>query len=326
MTAIELRPYPTTLATPAPEVAPEAFPLDVTRAIHRGGWPADPDDRRALAAVARIRWSERALRLADPADRELAARATAHGAALCYAFANFYVIASHPCEASLRYVNGQKGRPPLQVGSITTTRDRLPGIWDWAQLPAGLDRETVLAIVHDFYARGPFGFRGPAAAGIPDHLTSIGDGVRTTQVIAAGYACPSNALLARTLELAREDFLMITSANISHNLTGNAEEPAHYTMRGIQRDFGHFPGFIMVAHADEAAARARYRAYAPQSTTILSFHTLARTADGRPALVVDRHGSLHLDDVRAILARHGFDAVLGPKAQARLPVRGYEGA
>ena len=43
------------------------------------------------------------------------------------------------------------------------------------------------------YARGPFGFRGPAADRVPDHLTQWDAGVRTTQVIAPGAACPANA-------------------------------------------------------------------------------------------------------------------------------------
>lgn len=44
----------------------------------------------------------------------------------------------------------------------------------------------------DFYALGPFGFRGPAAAHVPNQLTQPADGVRTTQLIAPGDACASN--------------------------------------------------------------------------------------------------------------------------------------
>jgi hypothetical protein len=60
---------------------------------------------------------------------------------LFYGFANFYVLAAHPHQASLEQINRAKGRPPLQVGSITTTREHIPDLFDWHQLPKGLHKE-----------------------------------------------------------------------------------------------------------------------------------------------------------------------------------------
>jgi len=62
------------------------------------------------------------------------------------------------------------------------------------------------------------------------------------------------------------------------------------------------------------------------STSILGFHTLSAPADGsgdRPCLTLERHGSMHVDDVRAVLAAQGFGLALGPKALKRLPLREY---
>jgi hypothetical protein len=60
------------------------------------------------------------------------------------------------------------------------------------------------------------------------------------------------------------------------------------------------------------------------STTILGFHRVEHVAgDRRPHLVLERHGSLHVDDVRAALDDMGFGLVLGPKAQTRLRLRDY---
>jgi hypothetical protein len=61
----------------------------------------------------------------------------------------------------------------------------------------------------DFYELGSMGVRGPAAHDIPGQLTSLDDELRTCQVIAPGYRCPSNALLDEVLALSGEDFLFI---------------------------------------------------------------------------------------------------------------------
>jgi hypothetical protein len=91
------------------------------------------------------------------------------------------------------------------------------------------------------YGLGPFGFRGPAAAHVPDHLTQLDQGVRTTQVIAAGIRCPSNALFARAVADVRTHLLYTTSANRSRHVTGAVEEPAHWQAAGISADFVQVP-------------------------------------------------------------------------------------
>src|SRR5512133_4324372 len=227
--------------------------------------------------------------MTDPQDVAAAARALAAGDVIGHAFGNFYVITTRPDEPTVRSVNLLKGRPVGQVGSITTTPLRIPRVYDWSALPAGLTAHDVLGVMDALFALGPFGFRGPAAADVPDHLTQPDAGVRTAQVIAPGYACPSNRFLAAGLHTAGTDLLYITSANQSRHLSGAPDSPAHWRAAGLLADFGADPRFCLLEHADEAAARARYPRYAPMSTTILAFHTLG--GPGRRTLVVERHGS-----------------------------------
>jgi hypothetical protein len=138
----------------------------------------------------------RTLFLEDPHDRRMAAGMLADGAVLGHGFGNIYAITSRPDATTVRAVNLLKGRPADQVGSITTTPTRLPDAFDWSQLPAGLSRSHALDAVDALLALGPCGFRGPAAAGLPSHLTQRDANVLTTQVISPGYACPSNAVFA----------------------------------------------------------------------------------------------------------------------------------
>ena len=89
------------------------------------------------------------------------------------------------------------------------------------------------------------------------------------------------AASARRVEYDRAATLMgdaplyITSANRSRHLTGADEEPAHWRADGIAADFDHVPELAIIAHRDEAAARATYPRYLPTSVTLLSFHALA---------------------------------------------------
>jgi tRNA A37 threonylcarbamoyladenosine synthetase subunit TsaC/SUA5/YrdC len=278
----------------------------------------DHDD--VLRALAETDWRETRLDLADARDRTFAARATAAGAALFCSFANFCAIAAHPHLESVRRVNRLKGRPVDQVGSVSTTRDRIETLFDWDALPGGLTRERVTALIDEFYERGPMGFRGPAAPHIPDHLASSNAGIRTTQIIAPGYRCPSNRLLDEVLELTGEDLVFITSANVSSTVTGSLEA-AHYDLAGIQRDFGDKDGIALIGHRDEPAVRARYPEYLPMSTSILAFHQLAADDGSRPALMLERHGSLDAQRVRELADRHGFDLVLGERTRERQPLR-----
>jgi tRNA A37 threonylcarbamoyladenosine synthetase subunit TsaC/SUA5/YrdC len=266
-------------------------------------------------------------RLGDTHDIEAAARDLAAGAVVGQGFANFYVMTSRGDRETVRRVNVMKGRPPDQVGSITVPPSRIAELFDWDALPPGLSRRRVLGVVDTLYRLGPFGFRGPAARHLPHHLTLTEGGVRTAQVIAPGYACPSNDFLARSLEATGEDVLYVTSANRSRHLTGADDTPAHWRAAGLRQEFGHEMLFSLLEHDDEDAARAAYPGYLPMSTTILGFHAAVRypsdTPRTRPLLVLERHGSLAADAVRAVLDRLGFELAIAPRATTRLLLREY---
>lgn len=262
------------------------------------------------------------LRLTQPDDARLAAAVLADGAVVGHGFANVYVITTRSDANTVRRVNLMKGRPAGQVGSITTTPSRIPDVWDWGRLPAPLTRRRVLGVVDTLCGLGPFGFRGPAAAHIPGHLTLPDAGVSTAQVIAPGYACPSNDFLARAVEAADSDLLSITSANRSRHLTGADDSPAHWRAAGLREEFGE--QLVMLEHPDEHAARDHYPGYLPMSTTILGFHRVTMGLDGRPNLRLERHGSMHVEKVRAVLDGLGFGLTTGPGARARLPFRTYD--
>jgi tRNA A37 threonylcarbamoyladenosine synthetase subunit TsaC/SUA5/YrdC len=257
-------------------------------------------------------------------DSSGAARALAGGGMIGHGFANFYAITARADRASVERVNLMKGRPADQVGSITVPPSGIGELFDWGRLPAGLTRRAVLGVIDTFYGLGPFGFRGPAAAHLPQHLTFRDHGIVTAQVIAPGYACPCNDFLARCLDATGEDLLYITSANRSRQLTGADDTPAHWRAAELRAEFGPESGFAMLEHADETAARASYPRYLPMSTSILGFHQLGTDpSDRRPQLVLDRHGSLHADDVRQVLDRLGFGLAIGPRANTRLSLREY---
>lgn len=255
-------------------------------------------------------------------DAEYSAQALAEGSAVAHPFGNFYAITSRGDAATVQRVNRMKGRPPDQVGSITGPPAAITDVWDFDSLPQGLSRRAVLQLVDILFALGPFGFRGPAADHIPPHLTCSDGDIRTAQVIAPGYACPSNDFLARSLRATGEDMLYVTSANRSRHVSGDDDSPAHWLAAGLREEFSGETDLLILEHHDETAARDRYPRHLPMSTTVLSFHRLVRTLDEpRPSLVLERHGSLHQDDVRAILDNLGFGLTLGPKAQARLQQR-----
>ena len=255
------------------------------------------------------------LSLSFPSDRRAAARATAGGAALFYGFGNFCALAALPDRTSVMRINRLKGRPLAQAGSVTSDPSRMALAFDWSRIPRDAEPEILLSMMADFLALGPIGFRGPASAAVPDHLTVMDGQLRTVQHISPGVRCRSNALVREILELTGHDLLFVTSANRSGD--GSA---AHYEMEAVSAEFGHRRDVVLIGHDDEEANRLSYRRHLPCSTTIVAFHRDVREA-GRPALVLERHGSLGIEDAREVAARHGFGLVVAPGAHARQPVR-----
>ncbi|WP_435209570.1 hypothetical protein [Micromonospora sp. bgisy143] len=261
-----------------------------------------------------------------PQDVAVAARALAEGAVVAVAFANVYALVARPDPATVCRVNLAKGRAVDQVGSITTAIGRIPGMFDWTRISPRLPVGRVRALMDTLYGAGPFGFRGPAASRLPEHLTQVDAGLRTAQVIAPGLTCPSNAFFERALVEAGTDHLYITSANRSRHHTGALDEPAHWKAGALAADFAHLRDLVVLAHPDEAVARAAYPGYLTTSVTLLSFHAPVGELEEPPVLTVDRHGSLHVDDVRRAAVPLGLQVRLGATAGQRLQARGYAGA
>ncbi|HYI58261.1 MAG TPA: hypothetical protein VEX66_08845 [Microlunatus sp.] len=253
-----------------------------------------------------------------------AAQGLAAGAVVAHGFANFYVISTRADAATVRDVNLMKGRPAGQVGSLTGPPAVLREAWQLSRLPDGLSPRTVIGLVDAFFSLGPFGFRGPAAGWVPTHLSEPDGDVRTAQVIAPGYRCPSNDFLAAATHESGDSLLYITSANRSRHLTGAEDSPAHWRADGLQAEFGDQPGFMIIEHVDEPVARAAYPLHLPMSTTILGLHRVVQVShDPRPHLVLERHGSLPARLVADVLADFGLGLVLGPRAGTRLALRDY---
>ena len=260
----------------------------------------------------------------DPADAAAGATALADGAVVGHPFANVYTLTARPDATTVRSVNLLTGRPPRQVGAVTTTPLRLPVLLDWARLPAPLAAHQVLGLLDALLGLGPVAVRGPAAAGVPAHLTRLDGGVRTVQVAAPGHACPSADFLARALHAAGTDLLATTVGGRTRQLPAAVDEPAHWRAAGMRADFGADARFRLLEHRDERSALARYPAHAPVGPTVLALHTvLPAGPGGRRRLVLERHGSLPADAVRAVVDGFGFDLALGPHARHRLPRRDY---
>jgi tRNA A37 threonylcarbamoyladenosine synthetase subunit TsaC/SUA5/YrdC len=247
------------------------------------------------------------LDIADLTHRRSAAEAAADGAALFYAFGNFCALAARPELESLRAMNRLKGRPEDQVGSVTTTPEKAASVFEWGALP-GLSKRLVTAVMSDLHALGPIGFRGPAAEWVPDHLTQMDGDTRTVQLISPGDACPSNALVAEILERTGGEILYITSANRSGD--GSA---AHCEMVEIQRDFGRAEDVVLIGHRNEARNRRAYPLHRPCSTSIVAFH--------RGVLTLERHGSLHVSEIRNVALRRGLALAIGDDAHVRVPLK-----
>ncbi|MBM4378642.1 MAG: hypothetical protein FJ086_04975 [Deltaproteobacteria bacterium] len=259
--------------------------------------------------------------LAHEPDIDLAVEALLEGLPLACGFANFYVIFTRADADAVAQMNEWKGRPRNQTGSISTTSLRIPTLFDWSRLPPTLTEKRVLDVMEAFLEAGPIGFRGPAAEDLPSHMTADDEGILTSQAIVPGYRCPSNKLISRAIEKLPERYLYITSANISSRKTG-VEEPAHWKPAPLLFDFRHIVDMQLIRHASEDAAHAEYPGYGEMSTTVLSFHRPAMEG-GRPALRLERHGSLHADRVRTLLERFGLGLEVGRGGQQRLLERTY---
>lgn len=253
--------------------------------------------------------------LRDPRGVASAVEFLAQGGVVAHGFANFYAMTCRPDREAVRAMNTLKGRPAGQVGSLSVPPARIASVFDWSRLPAAVPHDRVLALADLLFTRGPFGLRGPAAPHVPDHLTDAVDGLRTTQVIAPGYACPSNSFVAQALAATGCQFLAITSANRSRSLTGTAEEPAHWQAADLRAEFAAERRWMLLEHHDENAARDLFPEHRPMSTTVLSFHAAAPArGDDRPCLTVQRQGSLPLDTVRELAGQAGFAVELHPQA------------
>jgi len=260
--------------------------------------------------------------LANDADIELAAEALVEGLPVAAGFANFYVIYTRADAATVAQMNIWKGRPPDQTGSIGTTTLRIPTLFDFSKLPPTITEKRVLDVMEAFLNRGPIGFRGPAAQDLPRHMTGQDGEMRTAQTIVPGYRCPSNKLVSRAVEQLPERYLYITSANLSSHRTG-IEEPAHWKPAPLIFDFRHIVNMQLIRHEAEVEAHAAYPGYAEMSTTVISFHRSA-VVDGRPALRLERYGSMDVADVRTILERFGLALEIAPSGKERLQQRVYD--
>lgn len=260
--------------------------------------------------------------LDDPAAAQAAAELLGGGAVVAHGFANLYAITARGDGPTVRRVNALKGRPVGQVSSVTCATEDVLRAFDLAALAAPLTAGLVEEVVAALTDLGPFGFRAPAGRHVPDHLTSVRDGVRTTQVIVPGRACPSNAFLRLSTAAAGDALLSITSANLSHHLTGVAEAPAHWRVAGLRAELVGAEDLVVLEHADERAARARFPRHRPTSVSIVALDRV-RLVGGRVCLWLERHGSLPVDDVRAVLDGFGLRVVLARTARVRLEPRRY---
>jgi hypothetical protein len=246
--------------------------------------------------------SDRLFLISNPDDVEYAAQAIARGAIVGHAVEHAYALTTRPDADVVRDVNFMMGRPADRVGSLTTTRALIPRLFDWSHLPPGLQPGLVLSLIERLHGLGPFSFRAPAAAHVADHLVTWCGGTRTALVIVPGLYCPTNPTIARAIELLGVEYLHITSTR------GNA-----------------MPEWITLKLTDADLDRVEYPWRQPQSTTIVAFHRLGvPDAEGRPALIVEREGTLPLGKLRPILDDYGFglQVVTSDDSQRRGPAAG----
>ncbi|MEV7420012.1 hypothetical protein [Streptomyces sp. NPDC089919] len=151
--------------------------------------------------------------LDDLEDVWAAADALAQGRAVAHGFGAGYALTSRPDRDAVERVEGLTGGPAVRSGGVTTVPERVAALFDWSLLPREFPRRPLLDLVRDLLALGPFGFRGPAAAQLPAHLTAVRDGVRTVRLVAPGLGCPSRAFLGAALDRTGTGFLALVPAD-----------------------------------------------------------------------------------------------------------------
>ncbi|WP_136517361.1 hypothetical protein [Cellulomonas telluris] len=255
-----------------------------------------------------------------PGDVALAARLLADGHAVAHGFGNIYALTARG--DAVQRLNALKGRPRDQTGSLTAPTGRVLDAFDLSQLPPGVSPGLVADVVAAFGELGPFGFRGPAAAHVPPGLTARDGRTTTTQVIVPGDRCPSQRFLAAAADAVGGGPLVISSANRSRHVTGEVDAPAHWRADALRAELAGAGSLVVLEHADEATARARFPHHTTVSTTILAVHRAERV-HGRVHLVLERHGSLAADEVARVLAALGLGLATGPRAGVRLEPRSY---
>lgn len=301
----------------------DIYPLKLSQLATTVRGNLTKEDELFVQQVKQINWNKHHLKLSRSEDIRFAAHALALGFPVFHGFGNFYALTFYPHKEVIRSVNAAKGRPLDQLASVTTIKKYLEELFDWDKLPQGFTCEQIMTMMHAFFEIGPFGFRGPAAKNIPEYLTKEINGQRTIQVIAPGYHCPSNELLTLALEEAGLSYFAATSPNISRNVTG-VEEPAHFRIKGIKKDFGSKePGFVMVAHKSESHAKKMHPIHDQMSTSIISFDGSASSRNGKPTVTIERHGSLPLAKITAILDKLHIGHTLSVHASQRLALRKY---
>lgn len=257
-----------------------------------------------------------------PEDVAHAARLLAAGRPVAHGFGNIYALTARG--DAVGRLNALKGRPGAQTGSVTAPAGRVLAAFDLAALPPGVPPSLVSDVVDAFSALGPCGFRAPAAAHVPAGLTARDGRTTTTQVIVPGDACPSQRFLTAAADALGDGLLVVSSANRSRYVTGADDAPVHWRADALRAELADARDLVVVEHADEAAARARFPRHTPVSTTILGLHRAERS-HGRVHVTLERHGSLGVDEVARVLTALGLGLTIGPRAVTRLVPRSYDG-
>lgn len=315
--------------------------MDLNAAIYGSVTDADAE---LIGKVERTDWLNRHLNMNSEPVRKNAGKLIAAGAAGFVEFGNFKALVFNPHEESMRSVNVNKGRKPDQVASLVTTREHIESIFDWNELERGMTKDDVTRMMDAFYTKseenphvdfaGPFGFRGPAADHIPDHLTEIDPktGKRLVQIILPNYECPSNDVVGAAITAMKDrdpdmpNYLAITSANPSSTKTGR-QEPAHWLRGGLQEEFHNYsPRFFIMGHETqdkELEEQAKYENHATNSTTILDFSRAEVDEFGMVGIHMVRHGSLSDEHTEMMLASLGMTLHIDDNAPAASELRQY---